>query len=366
MPPKPRDPKNKPHPTGWRWKNGAWRYRVPSGMEAEWDGKKEFTLGKTEAEAYQMFAARMRVYERGGLIYMDQLLEKYQIEVVPTKAPATQRSNRLSLQRLRLAFRGVKIRAVKPSQIYQYRAYVAAKLSNKHYNLDHEVLSHAFTKSIEWGARDDHPMTDKKVVKFPANKRTRYVEDWELAEFLSVSGAFLARYCRLKMLLGQDKGDLLSIQIAGIKPDGLVVAARKKTAKKRQTKRERFFPYLNPDGSSTGLREALDAILKMPRPVGSFWLFCTRKGQPYIKPDGTTSGFDSIWQRAMRKALTETKLQERFTEHDLRAKVGSDAETDEEAQRQLDHTNRNQTLTYRRKSVTMPVAKERSEIDWDR
>lgn len=357
MPPKQRDKKNKPHPKGWRWKNGAWRYRVPSGQESEWDGRTEFKLGATESEAYATWAARMKAYERGGLVYMSQLLDKYEIEVVPTKAPATQKSNRMSLKRLRQGFGAGKIRDVQPPGIYKYREAIAKALSTKHYNLDHEVLSHAFTKAIEWGARSDHPMTGKKVVKFPAGKRTRYVQDWELAEFLSVGPLLLVNYSRLKLILGQDKGDMLSIQLSGIGQDGLTIAPRKKTAAKRQTGRERFFPYADRDGNSTGLREALDAILAMPRPVGSFWLFCTRRGQPYIKPDGTTSGFDSIWQRAMGKALAETKLTERFTEHDLRAKAGSDMETDAEAQRLLDHTNPGQTRTYRRKAVTMPTGK---------
>lgn len=357
MPPKKRDTKNRPHPKGWRWKNGAWRYRVPAGLEHMWDNKTEFRLGATESEAYRAWADRMKEYEKGGLVYMSQLLDKYEVEVVPTKAPATQKSNRMSLKRLRQGFGEGKIREVDPPGIYQYRDGVAKKYSPKHYNLDHEVLSHAFTKAIEWGARNDHPMTGKKVVKFPTNKRTRYVEDWELSEFLSICPALLVAYCCLKLILGQDKGDMLSIQISGIGPDGLTIAPRKKTAAKRQTGRERFFPYVDAAGTSTGLREALGAVLAMPRPVGSFWLFCTRRGQPYIKPDGTTSGFDSIWQRAMAKALAETDLVERFTEHDLRAKAGSDMATDAEAQRLMDHTSPGQTRTYRRKAVAMPTGK---------
>ncbi|MGK0441828.1 MAG: hypothetical protein ACJA0N_001629 [Pseudohongiellaceae bacterium] len=41
----------------------------------------------------------------------------------------------------------------------------------------------------------------------------------------------------------------------------------------------------------------------------------------------------------MKMAFAETKLENKFTKHDLRAKVGSDADTDEPAQRQLDHTS---------------------------
>ncbi len=48
--------------------------------------------------------------------------------------------------------------------------------------------------------------------------------------------------------------------------------------------------------------------------------------------------------------LKETKIRERFTEHDLRAKVGSDAESLERAQQLLAHADSSTTKRiYRRK-----------------
>lgn len=53
----------------------------------------------------------------------------------------------------------------------------------------------------------------------------------------------------------------------------------------------------------------------------------------------------------MNKALKETKLTDRFTEHDLRAKVASDIES-EHARQLLGHDNRGITeRVYRRKVV---------------
>ena len=68
------------------------------------------------------------------------------------------------------------------------------------------------------------------------------------------------------------------------------------------------------------------------------YLFATREGQPYIKADGSTSGFDSIWQRYMRNALKEGVISERFTEHDLRTKRASEMSL-KDAQALLRHTN---------------------------
>lgn len=70
---------------------------------------------------------------------------------------------------------------------------------------------------------------------------------------------------------------------------------------------------------------------------------------PHMKEDGTANGFDSIWQRFMGKALANTSLSTRFTEHDLRAKVASDNSI-EHAQALLEHSNSELTdRVYRRK-----------------
>ncbi len=46
----------------------------------------------------------------------------------------------------------------------------------------------------------------------------------------------------------------------------------------------------------------------------SSYLFCILKGTSY-----TTYGFNTLWQRLMRKALSLGTLKERFTFHDIRA-----------------------------------------------
>ena len=45
MAPYSRKPENKPLPERWRYKHGAYYYRVPPGSEKHWDGKTEFRLG---------------------------------------------------------------------------------------------------------------------------------------------------------------------------------------------------------------------------------------------------------------------------------------------------------------------------------
>ncbi len=79
-------------------------------------------------------------------------------------------------------------------------------------------------------------------------------------------------------------------------------------------------------------------------------MFCTRQGKPYVKEDGTANAFDSLWQRFMARALKETKLEERFTEHDLRAKCASDAESLERARELLAHADAQTTRRFYRRA----------------
>lgn len=332
-------------PNRWRHYHGAYFYQVPEGQEHHWDGKKQFRLGKTLSEAYKSFGERVATHS--SVSTMEHLFDRYLSDVLSSKAPATQRSNQISLRRLRGFFGSNQIARIRPKHIYQFRDMCTQKHGPISANRDLEVLSHSFTKAIEWGAIDEHPMAGKKVVKNPSQKRTRYVEDWELEQFLSVASPFLVAYVRLKLILGLRKGDMLSIKLEDISDDGLQVIPRK-TAK--HIGKPVIYSW-----SQTLRHRVNHALLCRPRPTSQY-LFCTRSGSAYIDQNGLTSGFDSIWQRAMKRALMQTSLEVRFTEHDLRAKVASDT-SPKHAQVLMGHSSAKTTeQIYRRKATRIKPA----------
>ena len=339
MTPKPRRQENRGLPARWRHKHGAYYYRVPVGLEALWEGKKEYRLGKTVNEAYRVWAERLDLYADAKT--MAELLDRYALEVIPTKAPKSQESNLISIRKLKPVFGHMLITAIKPIHVYQYRDK-RGKEGKTAANRDIEVLSHAFTKAIEWGLCEHHPIRGK-VRKFSTPPRRRYVEDWEIQEALNVASPFITAYIRLKLLTGLRRGDMLSIKISDIKGNGLHVTPRK-TA--NSTGKKLIIEW------SEELHVAIDEIMRLRRKIYSIWLFHTNKGQPYIKPDGSANGFDSIWGRFMDKVLTRTSVQERFTEHDLRAKVASDTEINH-AQTLLGHTTADITNRIYRRKATM-------------
>ncbi|CAJ0895790.1 tyrosine-type recombinase/integrase [Ralstonia flatus] len=340
--PKKRNAENKGLPPRWRKIHGAYYYRVPEGFETAWDGKKQFRLGKTLPEAYKVWADRLSILDDAKTI--GQLLDRYALEVVPMKELTTQAHNAVALKRLRAVLGAMPLTSIKPRHIYQYVDKRSAKTAAKR---EVEVLSHAYTKAVEWGYLDRHPF--KHEVRLQGEKpRTRYIEDWEIVECLSLksrrkSGSVLAiqAYMRIKLLTGLRRGDLLRLTVSDMNEDGIHVTPGKT---EHTTGKRLVYEWTDE------LREAV-TLAKLVRPVSlTPWLFCNRRGECYFNDDGRAGGWDTMWRNFMERVLEETKVKEHFTEHDLRAKCASDAETLEHAQALLAHADSRLTeRVYRRK-----------------
>ena len=340
--PKPRLPGNKGLPARWQHTHGAYYYRVPPGLEAQWEDKRRYRLGATLPEAFKAFAARIdKPVEIGNI---GQLLDRYLLQVVPTKAPKTQAENQRMSKRLREAFGVMQLTSLKPHHIYKYVAKRSAKTAAHH---EVALLRHAFSKAVEWGVIDRHPFAGE-VRLTGGEARTRYVEDWEIVECLALapvrkrgSVLMVQAYIRLKLLTGLARSDLLRLRIGEhLRDDGIHVT-RHKTGT-----RATIYTY----EQVPERRDAVDQCKQM-RPALSPFLFCNKRGEGYFDEDkGTCSGFDSLWRRFMNRVLAETKVSERFHEHDLRAKAGSDADSVEKARALLQHaTTATTQAIYRRK-----------------
>lgn len=330
--PKPRKPENKGYPERWSVRHGAIYYSVPPGMESRWDGKQLYRLGKTPSEAYKTWADKMEGFETAKTI--GQLLDRYLREIIPTKAPKTQGEQTRQIVKLRAVFGHMMVEDIEPQDIYKYVDKRKAKVSAKR---EIAILSHAFTKAVRWGYMKEHPF--KGEIRFDDAKETetprdRYVEDWEMDELHALpvrrggndATLMLQAYIWLKEVTGMGKGDLLRLRPKDdFKDDGIHIT-RHKTGKRTVY-------------SWTTERRAAVAYALSVRPVDiSPWLFCNKRGVGYINEEkGTCSGFDSMWQRFMERLLTETKIKERFTEHDIRAKASSDAPDDESARKMMSH-----------------------------
>lgn len=341
--PRKRSAENRGLPLRWRLVHGAYYYQVPPGLEAHWDGKKMFRLGATLPDAYKVWGDRIGSMDKAQNV--GQLLDRYAMQVIPNKKKLTQVENLRAIGRLRAVFGELALASIRPQLIYQYVDKSKSKIQARK---EVRTFSHAFTKAVEWGLLDRHPF--KGEVRLAGEPpRDRYVEDWELLECLSMeskrkagSVLMIQAYLRLKLLTGMRRGDLLRLRIEHLKEDGIHVTPRKTET---TTGKKQIITW------SDALRQAVEDAKEARTAKVSDWLFCNRKGECYFDDEKeTASGWDSMWQRFMTRVLEETKVTERFTEHDMRAKSGSDAETLDHAQQLLAHADSKIThRVYRRK-----------------
>lgn len=328
-----RRPENRGLPARWRYHHGAYVYRVPPTQRAAWGGKTQVVLGRSLTEAQRVWATRIAPLPGAGDTVAD-LLDAYALRVVPTKAPTTQAGQHVAMRRLRAVLGSVALADVTPPVVYRYFEERPAKTAARR---ELEVLRHAFTLAVQWGWIARHPF--KGEVRLPrAAPRTRYVEDWEVAECLALPAArcgdataVVQAYIRLKLATGLRRGDLLRLRAEQLREDGIYVQPHKTL----HSTGHRAVYLWTPER-----RAAVEACLTARPCAGTAWLFCTRAAQPYIdSASGAAEAWKSLWRRFMARVLDETRVTEHFTDHDLRAKVASDAESTERARQLLGHAD---------------------------
>lgn len=314
-------------PLRWTTKGGSIYYRTTAADRDRFDGRTWYRLGHTEEQAYATWW-RLKP-EEAAPVTIDALIFRYRKARLPKLAPATQRQYTAALTLISAVFGAMSPAALKPVHVYDYRERRPAVQGNR----EVAVLSAVMTYAVELGCVDRNLV--REVKRTEERPRQRYVTDAELAAFLTHCSPFLRAYVGLKVMLGIRQAQMLAIRLADWDGARLRVAATKggKDA------------YYQGDG----LAEVIDACkaLRSGEGVRSMWLFSTRRGGRY-----TSDGFRAIWQRAMRKFVEDGG--ERFTEHDLRAKVASDDPAN--AQDRLQHRTAAMVRTvYDRKPAEVSV-----------
>ena len=277
---------------------------------------------------------------------LGDLMDQYSRLEIPKLKPRTQQDRLQEIGKLRAVFGEMDPLEITPQDIYGYkRARAAAPIRC---NRELSALSALFSYGIENGlAVAANPC--REVKRYAERERDRCPEPAELAAFIVLcrdrfGDSQTASYVELKRMVGLRMGDMLRLHRSMIQDLGLRIDTGKRGKK-------HFFPFTDHSGQSTGLRELLDEILALPRPVGSMWLFCGRRGMPY-----TVSGWKTMWQRRMRAYVDVGGV--RFWEHDIRATAGTEVEEErgaEEAQKLLGHSDLRTTRVYtgRRKVIVV-------------
>lgn len=190
---------------------------------------------------------------------------------------------------------------------------------------------------IKWGkARgfvkiEDPTAVIKKMKEGPGG---RYVEDWEYQAFWQWLGEHrhIMHQCAMEVsyLCAARQQDVLALTKGDIQEDGLLVIQAK--TGKAQVKLW-----------SPALREVVDRALNtnIDAQVQTTPLIRSRSGYAY-----TRTGFNSVWLREQRAALTAGAIKERFRFHDLKIKAVSDFDGD--VQKFSGHKTRSMAERYNR------------------
>jgi len=309
--------KNKHLPRGVSLESGTYYFRGPD--------RARLRLGRDFADAMRSYG---ELFRDEPLTTFGAVLDRYQREVTPKKAPRTQVDERRYLAKLRETFGGMPPRGVTPVMVATMRDMIAAKSGAVQANHHLKTLKHVFKMATEWGVVPANPA--REVSRIKVKQRERYVGDDELAKVYEKALPMVQVAIDLAVLTGLRRGDLLALTKDQLREDGIHVRTSK-------TGRGLIIAY------SADLTAVLERA-KMLKPHFRQPLIATRQGKAF-----TANGFGTLWRRAMVAALPEGA---RFTFNDLRSKSASDTPDLAEASARLGHTS---TAVTKRHYVRKPA-----------
>lgn len=310
---------NKGLPRGLQIKDGRY-YHVTTITPRKWT-----PLGRDRAAALLAWAKLEGTPPDESIRTFDVVAQRYERDVIPTKARRTQEDNRKELVKLRAVFGRMLIENIKPHHVRGYmdkRGEQAKARANR----EKALLSHVFNKAREWGYTDaTNPC--QGVKGFKEAGRDRYVTDAEFKAVWEKAGPTLRDAMDLALLTGQRPADVLKIKRVDIH-DGALWITQNKTGAKRAIE------------LVGELGALVERIRTRPRVRVSPFLIQDDDGQP-LGTFGLRSRFD--------KARTLAGVEFQF--RDLRAKAATDTGDLAHSQALLGHTKRDMTEHYVKRRI---------------
>lgn len=288
-------------------------------------------LGReTDFEQCMITLAQLRVGKKLDIkaATVNDLLNLYFARVVPNKAPRTQRDNLKEAAYLRTFFGEMLVTSVTPQDVATYRDTRTAKVRG---NREIALLSHAFTRAVEWGIEGLTHNPCAVVSRNREKPRDRYVDDAELNAFKKFCPDWMRTYLEIKRMSGLRKQTMLELKVA--------TSIVTKTKKRKTYKVFRTYMPKNDMTVDFRLSEDLQRVIDSI-PTSQVYFFETREGKRY-----TEGGFDSIWKRRMAQYVEAGGTH--FVEHDIRGKFATDYEdSGRNPQHALGHKKRSTTDAY--------------------
>lgn len=253
---------------------------------------------------------------------VETLWARYQIDVLPQLAKKTQQGRRNDMKQPLVAFGKMNPQDVQPHHIWTYwRKRGETEQARHEISAFSALMTYARQTGARIGPENSNPCF--KLGLEGAKPRTLYVTDDMFYAVRDLAPTMIGYAMDLAWCAGLDKATVIKLERRNVVPTGLEFD-RGKTDKPQLIEGEDLVSILK-----AALAE---------RPQLRRFVICRQDGKAY-----TSDGFGTAWQRLMERC--EAKGIQRFHFHDLRAKSGSDAESDKEASDRLGHGD--ETITRR-------------------
>jgi integrase len=261
---------------------------------------------------------------------MGDVIDRYLLEVVPTKAPRTQDDYRAYCGKIKHAFGHMRPDEVEITDLYGYHE---ARRAPVRANREITILGQIYRYAIRWRAATKNPVDGFLFAEERA--RERLVSSSERRRFAASCPDWLRGYISLKHLTGRRQGEMLKLTLFSEREDGITFMILKK---------RRLRPLVV--GWTPRVRRVWNWLKTLPRLHSSSAIFPSSKGKHRGQPM-SARGFKSAWQRQMADWVAAGNA--RFHEQDLRAATATAAESAERARELLDHESiRTTRRVYRR------------------
>ena len=284
------------------------------------------------------------------LLTMKGIFDRYIRDIIPKKAPRTQKDNLAEIKRLRELFDDAPIDSITPSSIAGYRDARTAKVRA---NREIATLSHVFNMAREWGiTTKENPC--QGVRKNREKPRDYYANDVVWAAVYSKAPQELKDAMDLAYLTGQRPADVLMMRKDDVE-GGYLLVQQNKTGKRLRIR-------VNSDGEANSLGKLLHQIAERNSKLVTSYLIVSKTGRRM-----TATMLRKRWDEARESARTNAMLEKdsvladkiaAFQFRDIRPKAASEITDIGEASLLLGHTEGDITRrVYRRIGSTANPAK---------
>jgi integrase len=306
----------------------------------------EIPLGSDLNEAKRKWAELERKPAPAETGLMSAVFDRYVRDILPTKAPRTQKNNLLELAKLRAVFGGAPIRAITPQHIAQYRDARKQRMKDGALrpapvaaNREMALFSHVWNMAREWGYTDkENPVTG--VRKNKEKPRDYYADDDVWQAVRRHGDTALQDAMDLAYLSGQRPADVLKFRQSDIVDDAL-------TLRQGKTDKRLRIRLTGDDGARTELGKLIDRI--RARRITSVFLLATRQSHALTR-GMLRSRFCAAREAAASEAKAAGNL---MLERQIRAFQFRDARAKAASETDLSHAS--QLLGHSDKQITQRV-----------